>query len=211
MAEESLLENKYLELCHKETAHCSFSAGRVRTEKGTGAPGAAFPGWFLSSLGLDKSPNRPVKRHSPDRVNDLPCLASFGVPSPSPELGGTRPEAAGILLSQGIMPCLPGLWAAAWSMCSRANIHHAGSKITQDLFKNKQLLMLLYLMPTSCYWQSVWSLQNSIYRFSFPDSDSSVRPKNLKLIGHNGRLSITVNYHAKPIYCICTNMNMQAM
>lgn len=44
MAEESLLENKCLELCHKETVN--FSAGRVWTDKGTGAPGAAFP-WVV--------------------------------------------------------------------------------------------------------------------------------------------------------------------
>lgn len=39
------------------------------------------------------------------------------------------------------------------------------------------------------------------------DSDLSVRPKNLKLSLHNNeRFSSTINYHAKPIYCICTKI-----
>lgn len=165
-----------------------------------------FHGWFLSFLGHDKSPSKPVKRHSPDSANnDLSCLASFWCSQHQSRAGGSKTWSCwnAALPRHNLM--LPGC------TCSSANNHHAGSKITQDLFKDIQLLMLLYLMPTSCYWQSVWSLQNSIYRFSFPDSDLSVRPKNLKLICHNERLSSTVNYHAKPIYCLCTKMNMQAM
>lgn len=42
------------------------------------------------------------------------------------------------------------------------------------------------------------------------DSDLSVTPKNLKVSAHNSE-RFTIDYHAKPIYFICTNVNMQAV
>lgn len=191
------------------TPTVNFSAGRVWTKS---HERVVQPGWLLSFLGHNKSPSKPVERHSPASVsNDLSCLASFWCSQHQSRAEGNKTWSCWnpALPRHNIISARPlGCCLKHVQQCN----HHAGSKITQDLFKDIQLLMLLYLMPTSCYWQSVWSLQNWIYRFSFPDSDLSVRPKNPKLFCHNNEwLSSTVNYHAKPIYCICTKMNMQAM
>lgn len=50
-----------------------------------------FHGWFLSFLGHDKSPSKPVKRHSPDSANnDLSCLASFWCSQRQSRAGGNK-------------------------------------------------------------------------------------------------------------------------
>lgn len=142
-----------------------------------------FHGWCLSFLGHNKSPSKPVKRHSTGSVNnDFSCLANFWCSQHQSRAGGNKNWSCWnpALPKHNVMSARPA--SCCLKHVQPANSHCAGSKITQDLFKDIQLLMLLYLMPTSCYWQSVWSLQNWICKFSFSDSDLVVRPKNLELI-----------------------------
>lgn len=50
-----------------------------------------FLGWFLSFLGHNKSPSKPVKRHSADSVlNDFLCLVSFWCSQHQCRVGGNK-------------------------------------------------------------------------------------------------------------------------
>lgn len=54
------------------------SAGGYELSKSHEHVVQSFLGWFLSFLGCNKSPSKPVKRHSTDSVNNnFSCLASF--------------------------------------------------------------------------------------------------------------------------------------
>lgn len=56
----------------------NFSAGGYGLSKSHEHVVQSFLGWFLSFLGCNKSPSKPIKRHSTDSVNnDFSCLASF--------------------------------------------------------------------------------------------------------------------------------------
>lgn len=83
--------------------------------------------------------------------------------------------------------------AVAQSPCTKA--------ATQGLLKDL-LLLLLYLMPTSRYWQSIWSLQNWIYRLKFlltaisvsdPETQRSILTTAMR--GLAGRLITMQNLH----------------
>lgn len=70
-------------------------------------------------------------------------------------------------------------------------------------------------MPTSCYWQSVWSLQNRTHGFCFCwlwSECQNQKPKAQSLT-NNESVSSTVkdNNHAYPHHSICTAVTVQAV
>lgn len=101
-----------------------------------------FHGWFLSFFGHNKSPSKPVKRHSTGSVNnDFSCLANFWCSQYQSRAGGNKTWSCW-------NPALPGqnVMSARPVSCCLKHVQHcpqsrAGSKITQDLFKDIQLLM----------------------------------------------------------------------
>lgn len=79
MAEESLSEKKKkcLELCNRDNPLLTSQLGGYGWSKSHEHMVQPFHG-FLSFLGHNKSPSKPVKRHSTDSVsNDFSCLGSF--------------------------------------------------------------------------------------------------------------------------------------
>lgn len=73
-------------------------------------------------------------------------------------------------------------------------------------------LLSLYLVPTSCYWQSVWSLQNRIYGFHFcwwQFKYQNQKPKAQSWNNKNVSSAVRDSEHAEPTYCICTTVHTQ--
>lgn len=69
----------------------NFSAGGYGLSKSCKHRVQHFLGWFLSFLGHNKSPSKPVKRHSADSVhNDFSCLASFWCSQHQCRVGGNK-------------------------------------------------------------------------------------------------------------------------
>lgn len=104
--------------------------------------------------------------------NDFSGLASFwsGVPSTCADTSllrwGTRHE-----MRSNPAPTRRDAACQVQSLLLKGNavVQSPCTKpATQGLLKDLLLLLLLlYLMPTSRYWQSIWSLQNWIYRHKF--------------------------------------------
>lgn len=69
----------------------TFSAGGYGLSKSHEHVVQPFLGWFLSFLGHNKSPSKPVKRHSTDSVNNnFSCLASFWCSQQQSRAGGNK-------------------------------------------------------------------------------------------------------------------------
>lgn len=136
---------------------------------------------------------------------------SFLVPNASLQLWGTRREARwnfalprhDMCLAKRITWCLKGVQQCKQSPCSKQN--HSGPAqgftITSTVPYANILLLAVRLVPAKLRVQ-----------IEFPLTRTQVsRPQNLKLNLHHKRFSHTINCHAKPIYCMCTEINTQAM
>lgn len=88
-------------------------AGRVWTESHEHVV-QPFHGWFLSFPGHNKSPSKPVKRHSTDSVNnDFSCLANFWCSQHQSRGEGNKTWSCWNPALPRPDVCLPGLWAVA--------------------------------------------------------------------------------------------------
>lgn len=166
---------------------------------------------FLNCLAHNKSLawaslTKGIATHSTNKSE-----ISFLLPNTSLQLWGTRREARwnfalprhDIRLAKRIRWCLKDAQQCKQSPCSKQN--HSGPAqgftIISTVPYANILLLAVRLVPAKLRVQT-----------EFPLTLTQVsRPQNLKLSLHHERFSNTINCHAKPIYCMCTEINMQAM